>query len=48
MPIEDVARPEALPLVADHLAKCDSCWEEFEALLEALRTIDPHQAPHPT
>ncbi|CAN5743928.1 hypothetical protein BH20ACT11_BH20ACT11_15590 [soil metagenome] len=28
---------EAMPLVRDHLAKCDDCREEFEALLAALR-----------
>jgi hypothetical protein len=27
---------EAMPLVRDHLAKCDDCREEFEALLAAL------------
>ena len=30
---------EALPLVQDHLARCGDCREEFEALLEALRTL---------
>jgi hypothetical protein len=30
---------EALPLVQDHLNRCDDCREEFEALLEALRAL---------
>jgi hypothetical protein len=30
---------EAMPLVQDHLARCRECREEFEALLEALRTV---------
>lgn len=30
---------EAKPLVQDHLNKCGSCREEYQALLEALRTI---------
>ena len=30
---------EALPLVQDHLSRCRDCREEFEALLEALRTL---------
>ena len=28
---------EAMPLVQDHLERCDDCREEFEALLAALR-----------
>lgn len=33
---------EAMPLVRDHLDKCVDCREEFEALLEAVRSIsDP-------
>ena len=28
---------EALPLVQDHLSRCDDCREEFEALRTALR-----------
>jgi hypothetical protein len=31
---------EAMPLVQDHLTRCDSCREEFEALLAALKAID--------
>jgi len=30
---------EALPLVEDHLQRCDECREEFEALLVALRAM---------
>jgi hypothetical protein len=30
---------EAMPLVRDHLERCRDCREEFEALLEALRTL---------
>lgn len=28
---------EAMPLVEEHLQRCDDCREEFEALLAALR-----------
>ncbi len=31
---------EAMPLVQDHLDKCGSCREEFEALLRALRVVE--------
>lgn len=31
---------EAKPLVQDHLNKCGSCREEYQALLEALRNIE--------
>ncbi|PAU94773.1 hypothetical protein CK503_04675 [Aliifodinibius salipaludis] len=31
---------EAKPLVQDHLDKCGSCREEYQALLEALRNIE--------
>jgi hypothetical protein len=30
---------EALPLVQEHLERCDNCREEFEALLVALRAL---------
>jgi len=30
---------QALPLVQDHLDRCDNCREEFEALLAALRAM---------
>lgn len=38
---------EAFPLVADHLAKCGSCREEFEALLEAIEAIEPQPKRRP-
>jgi hypothetical protein len=31
---------EAMPLVQDHLGRCDDCREEFEALLAALRALE--------
>ena len=31
---------EALPLVADYLARCSACRAEFEALLDALHAIE--------
>jgi hypothetical protein len=31
---------EAMPLVQDHLERCDDCREEFEALLAALRGLE--------
>ncbi len=34
---------EAKPLVQDHLDKCGSCREEYEALLEALRNMEKDQ-----
>jgi hypothetical protein len=34
---KDVA--EAMPLVADHLGRCQDCREEFEALLEVLGSL---------
>lgn len=30
---------EAMPLVQEHLERCDDCCEEFEALLAALRAL---------
>ena len=30
---------EAMPLVQDHLERCDDCREEFEALLAVLRAL---------
>jgi hypothetical protein len=30
---------EALPLIQDHLERCDDCREEFEGLLAALRAL---------
>lgn len=34
---------EAKPLVKDHLDKCGSCREEYQALLEALQNIENGQ-----
>lgn len=30
---------QAMPLVADHLSRCQECQEEFQALLEAVRAL---------
>ena len=30
---------EAMPLVKDHLDRCPACHEEYEILLEALKTM---------
>ena len=30
---------EAMPLVRDHLERCNDCREEYEALLEALKAM---------
>lgn len=30
---------EAMPLVFDHLERCRSCREEYEALLEAMKSL---------
>ncbi|MEJ2512100.1 MAG: hypothetical protein P8Y72_10955 [Anaerolineales bacterium] len=37
---EGKSAAEVLPLVEHHLTLCPPCREEFEALAEALRTID--------
>ncbi|WP_138430961.1 anti-sigma factor family protein [Fodinibius saliphilus] len=37
--LEGKLAAEAMPLVEDHLKRCKECREEYEALLEALRTI---------
>ncbi|WP_445663947.1 hypothetical protein [Fodinibius sp. AD559] len=34
---------DAKPLVKDHLDKCRSCREEYQALLEGLRSIENGQ-----
>lgn len=31
---------KAMPLVKDHLERCGNCREEYEALLEALRSME--------
>ncbi len=30
---------EAMPLLQDHLDRCPNCHEEYEALLDALKSI---------
>jgi len=32
--------PERLPLIEDHLHKCDDCREEYEQFLIALKSAD--------
>jgi hypothetical protein len=39
MVLEGRDAAEALPLVQDHLNRCDDCREEFEALVTALRAL---------
>ena len=39
MVLEGKNAAEALPLVQDHLDRCQCCREEFEMLLDALRAI---------
>jgi hypothetical protein len=39
MELADKNAAEAMPLVQDHLERCDDCREEFEALLAALRDL---------
>ncbi|WP_310686261.1 hypothetical protein [Aliifodinibius sp. S!AR15-10] len=31
---------DAMPLVKDHLDRCGSCREEYEALLEAMKSLE--------
>jgi len=40
MKLEGKSPEEAMPLVEEHLQRCDECNEEYEALLEALENID--------
>jgi protein-arginine kinase activator protein McsA len=39
MKLEGKNAVEALPLVQDHLERCNNCYEEFEALLDALNEM---------
>lgn len=39
MELEGKSPEEAMPLVQDHLKRCGECREEYEALLEALKSI---------
>ena len=36
---------EALPLVEEHLGACPACREEFEALMDVLRTAEREGEP---
>ncbi len=36
---------KAMPLVAQHLAVCEDCREEFEALLRALQALEDELPP---
>jgi hypothetical protein len=37
--LEGKPAAEAMPLVEDHLNRCMDCREEFEALLEAMKSL---------
>jgi uncharacterized protein with PIN domain len=37
--LEGKPAAEAMPLVEDHLNRCKDCREEFEALLEAMKSL---------
>jgi hypothetical protein len=39
MKLEGKNAAEALPLVQDHLERCNNCYEEFEALLDVLNEM---------
>ncbi len=39
MKLEGKNAAEALPLVKEHLERCEGCREEYEVLLEALKTM---------
>lgn len=38
--LEGKPAAEAMPLVEDHLNRCMDCREEFEALLEAMKSLN--------
>lgn len=40
MHLDGKAPEQAMPLVQQHLETCDGCCEEYEALLEALESIE--------
>ncbi len=40
MELSGLNAAEAMPLVQDHLDKCEDCHEEFGALLTALRATE--------
>lgn len=37
--LEGKSPEQAMPLVQDHLRRCKDCREEYEALLEALKSL---------
>ena len=37
--LEGKPAAEAMPLVQDHLNRCEACREEFEALLVAVKSL---------
>jgi len=39
MKLEGKTPEEAMPLVEDHLKRCQDCREEYEALLEAMKNV---------
>ena len=39
MKLEGKDAVEAMPLVKEHLDRCDGCREEYEVLLEAIKTM---------
>jgi hypothetical protein len=38
--LEGKSAAEAMPLVQDHLDRCEACREEYEALLEAVKSFN--------
>jgi hypothetical protein len=36
---------EAMPLVEDHLKRCSCCFEEYQALLDAIRATSSSNPP---
>lgn len=38
MKLQGKVAEEAMPLIQDHLSRCMACREEFEALLDAVKT----------
>ena len=39
MKLDGLDAPAAMPLVQDHLERCQDCREEYEALLAALQAV---------
>ena len=44
MKLEGKEVSQAMPLVQNHLDRCGGCCEEYEALLEALQSLDGEAA----